>query len=134
MARPTKVLTESFIDKARELSEKGNNHQTISKKLKISFRTFQRYMQKYPAFNDAISGFCQANELDNDPDIKRMMAEAEALNVDEFLKDCQHEFSLKFKTDDDKKSVTISQDKAFTEKEIERLVKRYKKQQMKLVE
>lgn len=134
MARPTKVLSESFIEKAKALAENGNNHQSIAKQLKISFRTFQRYMQKYPGFNDAVSGFCQDNDLDNDPDIQRMMAEAEALNVDEFFKDCKPGFVLTFKALNGKKSVTIGQEEAFTEKEIERLVKRYKRQKMELVE
>jgi len=133
MARPTKVLSESFIEKARELSENGNSYPTIAKKLGISLRTFQRYMQNYPAFNDAISGFGMANELENDPDIQRMTKEMEAFNVDEFLNDCQSAFTLTFKAPDGKKSVTLGQEKPFTEKEIERLVKHYKRQKMELV-
>ncbi len=134
MARPTKVLSESFIEKAKALAENGNNHQSIAKQLKISFRTFQRYMQKYPGFNDAVSGFCQANDLDNDPDFQRMTKEMEAFNVDEFLNGCQPGFTLTFKASDGKKSVTLGQEQAFTEKEIERLVKKYKRQKMELVE
>jgi hypothetical protein len=133
MARPTKVLSESFIDKARELSAKGNSYQTIAKKLDISLRTFQRYMQSYPAFNDAISGFGMANELENDPDIQRMTKEMEAFNVDEFFNGFQSAFTLTFKVSDGKKSVTLGQEQAFTEKEIERLVKKYKRQKMELV-